>query len=138
MAEPVKIEGLNQFVRDLKTIDAELPKMVRRAFNASTDLVVDDARPQIPRRSGRARGSVRSRSTQTFARITGGGAKAPHYPWLDFGGRVGRRKSVHRAFLVEGRYIYRSYYDLQARGEFERVMVAELLNVVRSAGIEVD
>jgi len=92
----------------------------------------------VPRRSGRARGSVRSRSTQTFARITGGGAKAPHYPWLDFGGRVGRRGSIQRPFLTEGRYIYRSYYDLQARGEFERVMVAELLRVVRSAGIEVD
>ena len=138
MAEPIKIEGLNQFVRDLKGIDAELPKMVRKAFNTSTDLVVDDARPRIPRRSGRARGSVRSRSTQTFARITGGGAKAPHYPWLDFGGRVGRRGSIQRPFLTEGRYIYRSYYDLQARGEFERVMVAELLRVVRSAGIEVD
>jgi hypothetical protein len=137
MAEPIKIEGLNRFVRDLKTIDAELPKMVRKAFNTSTDLVVDDARPRIPRRSGRARGSVRSRSTQTFARITGGGAKAPHYPWLDFGGRVGRRGSIRRPFLTEGRYIYRSYYDLRARGEFERVMVAELLRVVRSAGIEV-
>jgi hypothetical protein len=138
MAEPIKIEGLNQFVRDLKGIDAELPKMVRKAFNTSTDLVVDDARPRVPRRSGRARGSVRSRSTQTFARITGGGAKAPHYPWLDFGGRVGRGGSIQRPFLTDGRYIYRSYYDLQARGEFERVMVAELLRVVRSAGIEVD
>jgi hypothetical protein len=136
--EPIKIEGLNQFVGNLKTIDAGLPKAVRRAFNEAADVVVDDASPRVPRRSGRARGSVRSRSTQRFARISGGGGKAPHYPWLDFGGRVGRRGSARRPFLTEGRYIYRSYFEARASGEFERVMVRALLDVVSSAGIEVD
>ena len=136
--EPIKIEGLNEFVRNLKALDAALPKAVRVAFNDSADVVVDDARPRIPRRSGRARGSVRSRSTQTYARVSGGGAKAPYYPWLDFGGSVGPAGSVRRSFFTEGRYIYRAYYDNVASGQFERVMVRALLGVVESAGIEVD
>lgn len=137
MAEPIKIEGLNEFVRNLKKIDRDLPKMVRVAFNESADVVVADARPRVAKRSGRARGSVRSRSTQRFARVSGGGGRAPHYPWLDFGGRVGRRGTVRRPFLKEGRYIYRSYHDAVASGEFERVMVKALLEVVESADIEV-
>jgi hypothetical protein len=137
MAEAIKIEGLNEFVRNLKALDRDLPKAVRRAFNEAADVVVADARPRVAKQSGRARSSVRSRSTQMFARVSGGGGRAPHYPWLDFGGRVGRRGTVRRPFLKEGRYIYRSYYDARASGEFERVMVKALIDVVESAGIEV-
>jgi hypothetical protein len=137
MVEPIKIEGLNEFVRNLKTLDRDLPKAVRLAFNESADLVVDDARPRVPRRSGRAQRSLRSRSTQTRARVSGGGARARHYPWLDFGGRVGVAGSIRRPFLTEGRYIYKSYFELRDSGRFEDVMVKELLRVVESAGIGV-
>jgi hypothetical protein len=137
MADPIKIEGLNEFVRNLKTLDRDLPKAVRLAFNEASDLVVDDARPRVPRRSGRAQRSLRARSTQTRARVSGGGARAPHYPWLDFGGKVGRGGSIRRPFLTEGRYIYRSYHELRDSGRFEDVMVKALLRVVESAGIEV-
>lgn len=138
MAEAIKIEGLNEFVRNLKRLDGDLPKAVRRAFNSAADVVVADARPRIPQRSGRAASSVRARSTQTAARVVGGGAKAPWYPWLDFGGRVGRRRSVVRPFLKEGRYIYAAYFRRRQAGDFERVMTDSLLDVVRGAGIEVD
>lgn len=138
MTEAIKVEGLNQFVRNLKAIDKDLPKMVRLAFNEAADVVVDDARPRIPSRSGRARGSVRSRSTQTKARVSGGGRRAPYYPWLDFGGRVGRRKSVKRPVLREGRYIYRSYFEARDSGRFEDVMTKALVGVVESAGIGVE
>jgi hypothetical protein len=138
VADPIKIEGLNQFVKNLKTLDRNLPKAVRLAFNLAADVVVDDAQPRIPRRSGKARSSVKARSTQRFARVSGGGNKAPYYPWLDFGGRVGRAKSIKRPFLSDGRYIYHSYYDARASGEFERVMIKALLDVVEQAGIEVE
>jgi hypothetical protein len=138
MTEAIKVEGLSKFVKDLKSIDKNLPKAVRLAFNEAANVVVEDARPRIPNRSGRARRAVRARSTQTKARVTGGGARAPYYPWLDFGGRVGRRKSVKRPFITEGRYIYRSYFEARDSGRFEDVMVRELVKVVESAGIEVD
>lgn len=137
MTEAIKITGLNEFVRNLKSLDRDLPKAVRKAFNEAADVVVADARPRVPRRSGRAQRSVRSRSTQTAARVVGGGNKAPHYPWLDFGGRVGKGQSVRRPFKRDGRYIYRSYFEKKASGQFERVMTTALVDVARSAGVEV-
>ena len=65
------------------------------------------------------------------ARIEAGGSKVPYYPWLDFGGRVGRRKSVHRPFLKDGRYIYDAFN--RHRDDFIDVMREGLLDVARSA-----
>lgn len=138
MTEAIKITGLNEFVKNLKSLDRDLPKAVRKAFNEAADVVVADARPRVPRRSGRAQRSVRSRSTQTAARVVGGGNKAPHYPWLDFGGRVGKGQSVRRPFKRDGRYIYRSYFEKKSSGEFERIMTKALVDVADSAGIAVD
>ncbi|HKX46589.1 MAG TPA: HK97 gp10 family phage protein [Planctomycetota bacterium] len=136
MAEAIRVEGLSEFARNLKSIDAELPKMLRVALNDVADLVVDDATPRIPRRSGRAARSVRARSTRTAVRIVGGGARVPYYPWLDFGGRVGRGGSIRRPFLKDGRYIYDSYYRNKPR--FAELLEAKLIDTARAAGVEVD
>jgi hypothetical protein len=63
----------------------------------------------VPRRTGRAGGTIKAASTRTEARVSEGGARAPYMPWLDFGGRVGRKNSVKRPFLKEGRYIWKSF-----------------------------
>lgn len=135
MSEPIKVEGLREFNRALKRMDSDLPKAVRLAFNEAADIIVQDARPHVPARTGRARGTVKARSTQTAARVVGGGNRAPYYPWLDFGGRVGRRKSVRRPFLKDGRYIYAAYDRRKA--EFIDVMAQKLVDVAEGAGIEV-
>lgn len=136
MADAIAVDGLNQFVRNLKALDREVPKALRLAFNTAADVVVQDARAGVPSRSGKARGSVKARSTQTASRVVGGGNRAPYYPWLDFGGRVGKGKSVHRPFLKYGRYIYSSWYDNQPR--YVKLLEDALLDAARSAGIEVD
>lgn len=136
MAEAIAIDGLSQFVRNLKALDRETPKALRVAFNAAADIVVQGARPGIPTRSGKAKGSVKAKSTQTASRVTGGGNKAPWYPWLDFGGRVGRNRSIKRPFLSEGRYIYRSYYD--NRGKYVELLEDALIDAAHRVGIEVD
>jgi len=138
MAEAIRIDGLAEFSRNLRKLDSDLPKALRVALNDAANVVVDYARPRVPSRSGRAQRSIRARSTRTAARVTSGGARAPYFPWLDFGGRVGRHKSVRRAFLKEGRYLYAAYFAKRSSGEFQRVMTAALLDVVRQAGIEVD
>lgn len=135
MSEAVRITGLREFVRGLKQMDRDLAKAVRMAFNEAAEIIVSDAKPRVPARSGRARGTVTARSTQTAARIVGGGRRAPYYPWLDFGGAVGRRRSVRRPFLKDGRFIYRSYD--RRKGEFIEAMQENLINVAKSAGIEV-
>ena len=136
MAEAIAIDGLSQFVRNLKALDRETPKALRLAFNAAADVVVQDARAGIPTKSGKAKGSVKARSTQTASRIVGGGNRAPYYPWLDFGGRVGRNRSIKRPFLSEGRYIYRSYFDNRAK--YVELLEDALVDAAHRVGIEVD
>jgi hypothetical protein len=135
MADPIKIDGLSQFRANLKKLDRDLPKALRLAFNAAADIVVDDARPRVPSRSGKARASVKAKSTQSYSRVSGGGNKAPYYPWLDFGGKVGRNRSVSRPFIKDGRYIYHAYY--RNRHRYVEVLEASLIKVADQAGIEV-
>ena len=142
MTDAIKIDGLKQFNKNLKTLDSDLPKAVRLALNDAAQIVVDDARPRVPKgsgkRPGRARRSVKAQSTRTRARVSGGGGKVPYYPWLDFGGRVGRNRSVHRPFKRKGRYIYRAYFRARDSGEFQDTLNASLVDVARKAGIEVN
>jgi hypothetical protein len=137
MVEPIRIDGLREFVRDVRKLDRDLPKAIRVALNVGSDLIVSDARPRVPHRSGRAARSLKASSTRTSARVSGGGNRAPHYPWLDFGGKVGRNRSVERPFLREGRFIYRSYFDRRDSGKLAEVLSDALVDVARQAGIEV-
>jgi hypothetical protein len=134
----VRVDGLAQFSRNLKKLDSDLPKALRLALNQSAELVVTGAQGNVPSRSGKARRSIRAASTRTEARVRAGGNRAPYYPWLDFGGRVGRGKSVRRPFLKDGRYLYATYFKLKASGQFQDAMTKALLGVVEDAGIGVD
>jgi hypothetical protein len=135
MAEAVRIEGYAAFVKSLKRLDAGLPKANRLAMNAAADIVLDYARPLVPRRTGRAASTLKAKSSQTAVRVQAGGSKAPYYQWLDFGGRVGRNRSVKRPFIGEGRYIYPAL--AAKRAEFEAALSGALVDTARSAGLEV-
>lgn len=137
MAEPLKIEGLKEFRRNLRKLDADLPKMQRVAFNDVANLVLAEARPRVPRRSGRAAGSLRAASTADRVRVKGGGARAPYYPWLDFGGRVGRRRSVKRTFYPDGRFLYAAYFELRGSAKFDEAIVKAIVDTAAAAGIVV-
>jgi hypothetical protein len=132
---PIQVHGLNEFVKNLKKIDRELPKSVRLAGNEAADLIVTWAQPKVPRRSGKAAGSIKAASTQKGARVKAGGNKAPYYAWLDFGGRVGRNKSVKRQFYSDGRYLYPALHA--QRDEIEEIYKNALIKIVENAGIEV-
>lgn len=132
----MKVVGLKEFRRGLKGIETGLPKTMRVTLNSVTDLFIGWVRPQIPARTGAARASLKAQSTQSEARIAAGGPRAPYYPWLDFGGRVGRRKSVVRPFISEGRYIYPTLAE--RRPDVEDAMLKGLAQLASSNGIEVD
>ncbi|NIJ10628.1 hypothetical protein FHU38_000972 [Saccharomonospora amisosensis] len=137
--EPVKIEGLKEFVANLKKIDGELPKAVRLAGNEAAGLVVSTAKKSVPlgpSRGGHARNSIKAKSTRTEARVQGGGKRFAYYPWLDFGGRAGRNRKVRRPFIREGRYIFPAYS--QHADEVVGRYVEALVDVARQAGIELD
>lgn len=137
--DPIKIEGLSEFVRNLKKLDSDLPKAARLAGNEAANLIVGVAKPKVPRgpgRGGHAANSVKAKSTRTAARVAGGGKKYPYYGWLDFGGAVGRNRSVTRPFLKSGRYIWAAY-DAHSDDVYKRLAGA-LVDVARQAGVEVD
>lgn len=113
--EPIRINGLREFQKALKDMDGESQKLLRVALNSVAETVAGGARRRVPSRTGTARASLKVSSSQREARIKGGSSKAPYYPWLDFGGRVGPGRtgpgtgSVRRPFIQAGRYMYPSY-----------------------------
>jgi hypothetical protein len=131
----IEIKGIKEFQASLRKMDADLPKQLRIALNQASQLVIDKARADVPTRSGAARASLKVRSSQREARVAAGGRKAPYYPWLDFGGKVGRGKSVHRPFFKEGRYIYPALR--KNREEITQVMLTAVSDLARGAGLEV-
>jgi nucleotide-binding universal stress UspA family protein len=132
----IRVVGLNEFRKGLRTLDRTLPKGVRVALNDAANILVDAARPKVPHRSGRAASSMRAQSTQTQARVAVGGPKAPYYPWLDFGGKTGRKKSVVRPFYKEGRYIFPTL--VEKREAIQDAMLTALAALASEAGVEVD
>ena len=138
MVNVIRIDGLAEFSRNLRKLDSDLPKVLRIALNEGADLVVHEATPPIPKRTGRAARSVKARSTRTAVRVVAGGKRAGYFPFLDFGGRVGKNKSVRRPFLKEGRYIYPAYFRARDSGEFQQTLSKALIDVARQAGVVVD
>jgi len=133
----IRLDGMKEFQRALRDMDRGLPKQVRLILNEATALVIDYARPRIPSVSGRAKGSVKARSSQREARVAIGGSRAPYMPWLDFGGE-GKRKGrpPARPFIKKGRYLYPG---LEAtRDEVTAKMSEGLVALGRSAGLEVE
>lgn len=136
MADAIKIDGLDQFVRSLKKLDADLPKALRIGFNDAAGIIVDYGKAHMPRRTGRASATIRAASTRTAVRVKEGGRRAPYVPWLDFGGKVGRGKATKRPFYKEGRFLYPALRD---RGDaIHEAIVKALLDTARGAGVEVD
>lgn len=136
MEPKVSIKGLAEFNRGLRKLDGEAPKQLRVALNAGSNLLIDKTRPKIPARSGKARASLKARSTRTAVRIAVGGKKAPYYPWLDFGGKTGRNKSVDRPFYTDGRYLYITLRDI--RPQIMKTLDEAIRDVARNAGLDVD
>lgn len=104
----IHVKGLDELRRKLAKADKRMARELGQAGKAAADIVAKDARLRVPARSGRARKSVRAVAARGGGAVRGGGKAAEYYPWLDFGGRVGRKQSVVRKRISEGRYIYPS------------------------------
>lgn len=136
MPEKITVTGLREFQQAVKAMDAGLPKTMRLVFNDAAGLVIDWARPRIPSKTGRARASLKARSSQREARVSIGGNRAAWVPWLDFGGE-GRIKGrpAARPFIKDGRYVYQGLKV--KRTEVTEIMSAGLTQLAREAGLEV-
>lgn len=129
------IDGIKEMNKALKAIDKTAPAATRLALNGVADFVIGKALPGVPSRTGRARRSWRAQSTRTSSRISYGGKQAPYMPWLDFGGRTGRKKSVQRQFIQGGRYLFPVISKHKA--EIASFSEKALIQVARDAGLDV-
>lgn len=136
MADKIQITGLKEFQKALRDMDAGLPRQMRLVLNEATGVVIDYARPRIPSRTGRARSSLKARSSQRESRVALGGARAPGVPWLDFGGE-GKRKGrpPARPFIRDGRYLYQGLKV--KRQDVTDIMTAGLTQLAKDAGLDV-
>jgi hypothetical protein len=132
----IGIDGLAEFNRGLRKLDKEAPKGLKVALNVAADLLISHTRMVVPKRTGAAAKSLQAKSTRTSARVSVGGKKAPYYPWLDFGGKTGRKRSVVRPFYKEGRYLYPTLRKINP--EIQAALAGALEQVARDAGLDVD
>lgn len=132
----IRVEGLKQLNKSLRAISADAPKALRLAGNEAADLIVKTARPKVPSgppAAGHAAGSIKAASTRTAVRVKAGGPKFPYFPWLDFGGKVGRGKRTVRPFLKSGRYVWKAYGE--QREQVAAKLAEGLDKVIADAGL---
>lgn len=144
----VKITGLRELQGAFKRVNADLPKELRLAFRAIADKVVSVARGKVTADvgPGPAASSIRPRATQRGAGIAFGGPSAPHMPWLDFGGSVGRGHKPGMAWSGavkrdwrgvpsgSGRYVYPAISE--QREETAAAVDLAIKRVSESAGFD--
>ncbi len=109
--------SLTAFRNALKGIDTGAPKVLRKGLRQASKIITDEARTRMPRKTGKARSSLKPRASSDKASLEMGGAKAPYFGFLDYGnkvramGGVGRGDSVPRDFKPKGRYVYPAIAD---------------------------
>jgi len=81
----VKIEGLNKLVRDLKQLDPDVARGLRRDHLDMADNVAATAKGLAPKRSGRLRASVRSGASQRSGVVRAGNKAVPYAGPIHFG-----------------------------------------------------
>lgn len=130
----VEIRGGRELARAFKRLETGLDKELRAGFREIARTVAGRAASKVPRLTGRAAGSIKPRASQAGAGIAFGGSSAEYYPWLDFGGRVGRGKSLYRDLATGGRYVYPTIAE--SKDDIGRMADDVIREVARKADFE--
>jgi|SRR3954471_20639169 hypothetical protein len=80
----VDIQGLNEFLRDLRKFEPEVSKGFRRRIKGVVEKVAVDARRRAPKKTGKLSKGIRPSVTNKGASLL---SKAPHAKIFEFGGR---------------------------------------------------
>ena len=122
-----EVEGLIAMKKAFRLAQDGTQKAIQRRLKEVATLVASEVAGRVPVRSGRAASSVRALATAESASVAAGGAKAPYYAFLDFGGSTGRGHvpgaadsgAVKREWYGkggsgdgEGRYLYPAIRDM--------------------------
>lgn len=134
----VRVRGVRELSRAFGKVDRDLPKELRDEFKGIATTAAGRVASKVPRDSGTAAGSVKPRASTRGAGIAVGGARAPYFAWLDFGGSVGRHGSIKRDWMGkpggDGRYLYPTLHEMQP--ETAEAADEAIKKVARSAGFD--
>ena len=113
MAIRVDVDGIPHVQAMLTALGEASERQLHASCTDSAEQVASHTRTLIPLGpvgGGHARSSVAvDHQPGRGAGVTEGSARFPYVGWLDFGGRVGRRKTAHRQWIKGGRYLFRAY-----------------------------
>ena len=130
----IRVTGDREVIAALGRIKSVMPAVENTSGTVSAAQIAAFARARVP--SGPPTGGHASSSVVAMGKeVRGGGAAFPYFPWLDFGGRVGRGNSISRPFMKTGRYIWRGYVTLKP--QVEDNMEHALVGAIRLTGLEV-
>jgi hypothetical protein len=132
--QEITVRGLSQVRAGFKQVASEANDVARDTTKLAGDLLVSTTQPKVPFVTGAARRSLVAKASGGSVRVQAGGTLAPHYAWLDFGGRAGRNLAVLRPVIREGRYLYPTLREIQPRIEAQGTRVVE--QMIRRAGLE--
>lgn len=139
----VEVKGLGDLARAFKQVDRELNQEMKRRLKDVVQGVADTAIQRMPHRTGRAQTSVKARASDRGGAIAAGGTAAPYYPFLDFGGSVGRGHvpgvggsgAIKRSMPDGGRYIYPAL--IERRDDINKGVEEAVEEVAKQAGFDV-
>lgn len=85
----VAVEGLDEIAKGLRQVGKEAQNELKGIYRSGGDLIVNTARPAIPRESGKLLGSVKSAPTSREGRVKmGTPSRVPYAGWVEFGGTI--------------------------------------------------
>jgi len=89
MARPtVEIEGLNKLLRALEQLDDEAKQSFKDVGGKVGRLVAEQAREEVPVRSGGLKGTIRAANTARGAKVRAGSKRVPYAGPIHFGWRA--------------------------------------------------
>jgi hypothetical protein len=134
----IHLAGDKDLARRLRKIRRQLPDEIDGIALDVAELLVPFVRAKIPLgpgRNGHVKYSITAKARRGAPVVDGGGPGFPYYGWLEFGGRVGIKRSVARTKIKEGRYIYPTAG--QHRELIEHEMTTGLDDLMRRHGLDV-
>ncbi len=132
----IQVDGLTDLQRSLREVKKAAPREIKAFSVEVAGLIVKKGRPLVPKRTGKAQRSWRVASDANGAKVAYGGATAPWMPWIDFGGRVGKKKSVKRPYIQGGRYLYPTIAKYQP--QTQKIADDAMEKIMTDVGIKVD
>lgn len=82
----IEVEGLRELVRDLRRVgDKDAIRAVKLANRDGAEVVADQAKVEVPRRTGTLAGTIRAGSSQRAGIVRAGKAAVPYAGVIHFG-----------------------------------------------------